>query len=190
MKKPLVLSLFFISMVFFTGCSNTPTETQIIEPISSTPEKSLTDAEKLEVLKEEASLLRGAGSIKTVAYNNGKATIEYVKDFAEYKSLNPESSLTKEYLDGYWENGDEYKKALVDSPARLMRKLYFLEEVAVKLPYKGENYSVNINKQQLEAFTETSFEEMKKNWDTHFLDKYVNAAAGRDKFFQQFAKVE
>lgn len=190
MKKLLVLSLFYIAMGCLTGCSKKPPETQANEQVSTTPEKSLTEAEKLKALKEEALLLRGANSIKEVAHYNGKATIAYVKDFAEYQRLNPASTLTKEYLEGFWEGDDEYKKALVDGPVRLMRKLYFLEEVAMHLPYNGKTYSVKVNKPQLEAFTNISFAEIKNNWDANFLDKYVNSEDGREKFFQYFGKVE
>ena len=198
MKKLLLLSTLIISSFNFYGCDPAATENKATEKLPSAPEKQIVtepvkinpEDAQLQQLEKEASRLRGGGSIKSVSLNKGKATIEYVNDYSEYKKLNPQSTVTKELLDDYWESGEAIEKALVDAPARLMRKLDFVKEVEIKLPYKGKKYSIDVKKNQLEVFTLTSLEEMKADWNKKFSDKYVYSDAGRSKFFNFFGKVE
>ena len=100
MKTMKIIFTIFSSITIFS-CDNPKsdktvkkTETEILEQKSE-----ISNLEKLEV---EASRLRAGGSIKIVDFENGNATIEYVKDYDEYKKLNPQSGLTESV---YNENG-------------------------------------------------------------------------------------
>ena len=44
--------------------------------------------------------------MKTVELEGKSARIIYVKDYKEYKELNPQSGLTESDLEGYWESGE------------------------------------------------------------------------------------
>ncbi|WP_190277440.1 hypothetical protein [Adhaeribacter rhizoryzae] len=49
-----------------------------------------------------------------------------------------------------------------------MRKLDFINEVDIKLPNKGEKYSISVNKSSLEEFTGVGFDEIINDWDNKF----------------------
>lgn len=96
-----------ISLMIFFSCGNPKsekTETEIVAPKTET-----SNLEKLEV---ESSRLRAGSSIKKVELKNGKAIIEYVKDYNEYKKLNPQSGLTELDLENYWSSSDAIEKHL------------------------------------------------------------------------------
>ena len=84
------------------------------------PRLEKTNFEKLEL---EVSKLRGGNFIKDIQLEDGAAKLKYAADYDEYKQWKPESSLTKAEVEAYWESGDAVNKALVDGPARLLRKL-------------------------------------------------------------------
>ena len=111
---------------------------------------------------------------------------EYVKDYNEYKELNPQSSLTKSDLESYWESGDAIEKALVDGSVRLLRKMDFLEQTNITLPYKGTTYSISVNKAELEKFIGADLAQIVANWDELFSNPHVYTDDGRRKFFNKF----
>jgi|GEM_PF-1897510 len=182
MNKSLLLSVIFGSVIL-TNCGTTKQEKE-----ANTSEQTVVDPanEQLEKLKAEASRLRAGGSIKTVTLEQGVATVEYVKDYNEYRELNPQSSLTKSDLESYWESGDAIEKALVDGSVRLLRKMDFLEETNITLPYKGTTYSISVNKADLEKFIGVDLTQILANWDELFSNPYVYSDDGRSKFFNKF----
>tara|TARA_R110002033_G_scaffold171028_3_gene215341 strand:+ start:2106 stop:2663 length:558 start_codon:yes stop_codon:yes gene_type:complete len=178
------ITFAIISSIMIFSCGNPKsekkTESEIIETKS--------EPTNLEKLEKESSRLRAGGSIKKVDFKNGKATIEYVKDYNEYKELNPQSGLTKSDLDNYWSSGDAVEKALVDGSVRLMKKLDFLDQVEIILPNKGKEYSINVKKSELEKFVGSDFNTIKNNWDEKFSNPFVYNDNGRQKFFAEFGK--
>lgn len=183
MNRSITLSLILFS-VFLTNCGTTKDEKD-----TATSEQTATEDpanEQLEKLKVESSRLRAGGSIKSVTLEQGVANIEYVKDYNEYKEINPQSSLTEADLESYWESGDAIEKALVDGSVRLLRKLDFLEQTNIILPYKGTTYSISVNKKKLEKFIGAELAEIVANWDDLFSNPYVDSDGGRAKFFKQF----
>ncbi|MFC3158941.1 hypothetical protein SAMN05443633_107111 [Chryseobacterium arachidis] len=144
----------------------------------------------LEQLKTEASRLSGGGSIKTVELENGKAVITYVKSYKEYKDLNPQSGLTKNDLKSYWSTGNAIQKMLVGSPARLMKKLDFINEVKIILPFENKVYQIDITKSELEKFVGKSISEIENDWVKSFADPYIYDKKGREKFLKQFGTIK
>ena len=182
MSKSLLLSVIFGSLIL-VNCETTKQERE-----ATTSEQSTVDPanEQLEKLKIESSRLRAGDSIKAVTLEQGVATIEYVKNYSEYKELNPQSLLSKSDLESYWESGDAIEKALVDGSVRLLRKMDFLEQTNITLPYKGTVYSISVNKTELEKFIGADLTEIVANWDDLFSNPYVYSDAGRARFFNQF----
>ncbi len=145
---------------------------------------------KLEELKTEASRLRAGGSIKSVELIDRKAKIAYVSNFTDYKEINPQSSLTESEFKAYWESGDAIEKALIDDSVRIMRKLDFIDEVNIILPYEEEIYKISVNKSELEKFIGTDFKSITDNWDKTFSNPYVYNKKGREAFFKEFGVVK
>ena len=188
MKRILVIT---IGVFLIFGCGNS--EKEQTDNTANNEAKSITEKpkdEKLEQLKIEAARLRGGGSIKIVELIEDQAKITYVKDFSEYKEINPQSSVSKELLESYWESGDAIEKALTDGSVRLMKKLDYINGVSIILPYKGKTYSISVGKKELEGFIGSDFSTIKDNWNLKFSDPYVYEDSGRQKFFKKFGKIE
>ncbi|MGE8527991.1 hypothetical protein [Chryseobacterium rhizosphaerae] len=175
-----------ITLCILASC-NTDKKTERSEDskitIQSHPKES-----NLEQLKTEASRLRGGGSIKTVEFKNGIAIITYVKNYAEYKQLNPQSNLSEDDLKGYWSSGDAIQKALVDGSVRLMKNLDFINEVQITLPFQNKVYAIDVKKTELEKFIGRDFPQIRNNWTKNFIDPYVYDKKGRKEFFNKFSK--
>lgn len=182
-----LLTITIISCIFFS-CGNEEQKKDIKGNMSNT--KASINNPKLEELKTEASRLRAGGSIKTVELINRKATIVYVSNFTDYKEINPQSSLTESELKAYWESGDAIEKALIDGSVRIMRKLDFIDEVNIILPYEEKMYKISVNKSELEKFMGTDFKSITDNWNKTFSDPYVYNKKGREAFFKKFGAVK
>lgn len=177
--------LFLILVLGLTACQSDSKTTESQKQVEPKAEPT-----NEEVLIKEASRLRAGGSIKSAKLENGKAIIEYVKNYSEYKKLNPQSRVSKKDLESYWSTGKAIKKALNDGSVRLMRKLDFVKETEIILPYKGKTYTINVSKNDLEKYLGKSFEDVKKDWAKNFSDEYVYSDSGREKFFKKFGKIE
>ncbi|MGV7107153.1 hypothetical protein [Flavobacterium sp. U410] len=181
MKRIVILS----SIIMFS-CGNPKSEEKAETEITETKPR-LTELEQLQL---ESSRLRAGGSIKSATLENGKATVKYVKDYKEYKELNPQSGLTESDLKIYWNSENAIEKALIDGSVRIMKKLDFINEVEIILPNNGKVYSIDVKKKELEKFVGSDFNEIKNNWDEKFSNPFVYNDNGRQKFFLQFGKSE
>lgn len=146
--------------------------------------------ENLEKLKTESSRLKGGGQIKHVELKDKRAVIEYVKNYKEYKKIQPQSSLTKSDIDNYWNTANALEKVLVDAPVRLMKKVDYIDEVKLIVYRRSKRYTSTVNKKELEKFIGKSFDVIKISWNHNFIDPYVYTEKGRDKFISKFVKVE
>ena len=164
-------------------------ETQAVQAKKTEPIKE-TEKSNSEILELEASRLRAGGSVKSAVLIGDKAVIKYVKDFKEYKLINPNSRVTEEDLANYWSTGKAIKKALVDGSVKLMKKMEFINETEIELPIKGKVYSISVSKEMLEKFTGQSFKTMCEDFGKSFSDKYVYNESGRDKFFKTFGQIK
>jgi len=178
------VAILSLSSIIIFSCVNPKSEEKIETDINKN-KSELTELEKLEI---ESSRLRAGGTIKNTILENGEAKIEYVKDFKEYKELNPQSGLTESDLDNYWNSNDAIEKALVEGSVRIMKNLDFINKVEIILPNKGKIYSINVTKKDLEDFIGFNFEEVKNNWNEKFSNPYVYNDNGRQKFFAKFGK--
>jgi len=179
--KLLTITIFSVALF---SCGNK--ERTKINSESEPSNKTLTTDTKLEELKTEVSRLRAGGSVKTVELIGEKATITFVANYTEYKEVNPQSSLTEEQLKTYWETGDAIHKALIDGSVKIMRKLDFVNEVNIILPYNENTYEISVNKLELEKFIGSDFETIVNNWEKTFYDPYVYTKEGRKAFFEKF----
>lgn len=186
MMKIKLLTITIFCILF--SCEKREQKKDTKEKVSNA--KVSTNVPKLEELKTEASRLRAGGSIESVELIDRKAIIAYVSNFTDYKEINPQSSLTESELKAYWESGDAIEKALVDGSVRIMRKLDFIDEVNIILPYEGETYKISVNKSELEKFIGTDFKSITDNWDKTFSDPYVYNKKGRTAFFKKFGVVK
>jgi len=146
------------------------------------------DCEPQECLLKLKERLKNSGSIKYAKYANGKATIEYCKNYEEYKALQPQSNVSKEQWEDYFESGSGLEKALVDVPVRIMKELDFVERVSLKIPHKGRTHSLNISKKELEKYTNSDIKMIRKGWNEYFVDKYVYNESNRKKFLKKFRR--
>lgn len=181
-----ILQLIFLTTCLVTtnGCGNPKTDKK--EETENTQPESEPKNENLEKLGLESSRLRGGGSIKLVGLEGGKGIIQYVKDYEEYKELNPQSSVTKSSWEGYWENSAGVEKALVDGSVRLMKKLDYLDQVEISITYNRKIYSVDVKKSELEKFIGLDFKSIISDWDNTFSNPYVYDDNGRKKFYMKF----
>lgn len=177
-------SIAILSSIIIFSCGNPKSDKKAESEIVET-ESELTGLEQLQL---ESSRLRAGGSIKKVDLENGKASIEYVKDYEEYREINPQSGLTESDLKNYWRSGDAIEKALVDGSVRIMKKLNFIDRVEITLPINGKVYSIDVKKSELEKFIGSDFTEIKNNWDEKFSNPFVYNDNGRQKFFAKFGK--
>ena len=184
-KKLQYTLLISIISIFIIGCKNSEKE-----PVKQNENNIDTKDTSLDKLETEASRLRAGGSVKNVAFNDGNAIITYVKDYSEYKKLNPQSSLTENDLENYWENGSAIEKALIDGSVKIMTKLDFINSVEIILPYKNKTYSITVSKEELEKFTNSDFNQIKSDLEHNFSNLYVYDKEGRKKFFNKFGKIE
>ena len=180
-----ILAVVVLSISLFS-CGNSKNETENTEIV----EKSISKDPNLEKLETESSRLRAGGSVKSVELNNGKATISYVKDFAEYKELNPQSGLTESDLDAYWESGNAIEKALIEGSVKIMSKLDYINSIKIILPYKNKTYSIDVSKTELEKFTNSNLNNIKENLEKNFSDLYVYNDEGRNEFFKKFGEIK
>lgn len=135
-----------------------------------------------------ASSLRAGNSLKAKLVGN-KAIIEYVKNYDEYKKLQPQSSVSEKQLELYWDSGDAVLKALNDGGVRLLKKIDDLEEVEIKLPYDEDIYSIQVTRKDVESFLGCPFNKIRDDWDNSFSNKYVYSKDGRKEFFEKFGSI-
>jgi uncharacterized protein YcfL len=181
-------NVLFTGILYFliTGCGNSK-ETQTNLKQSENIIIKETDIDRL---KTEAFRLNGGGSVKSVQLKNGKATIIYVKNYKEYRELNPQSGLTENDLKSYWSTGDAIKKALNGGSVRLIKKLNFINQVNIILPIENKIYEINVKKSELEKFVGKSISEIEGNWVNNFANPYIYDKKGRQKFFDKFGTVK
>lgn len=177
MKKVFLIATLYI----LTSCGNenksqNPRITNESQPIQS----------NLEKLKTETSRLRAGGSVGNVQLENGKAIISYIKSYAEYKKLNPQSQVTEKDFKEYWSSGQAIQKALIEGSVRILKELSFINEVEIILPLTNNTYKINVEKTELEKFIRKDLSQIKSDWTKNFIDPYVYDKKGRENFFNKF----
>lgn len=177
MKKAFLIA----SLCILASCGN---EKKSENPQTINESKAVQS--NLEQLKTEASRLRAGGSVSNVELENGKATINYVKNYTEYQQLNPQSKLTENDLKEYWSTGHAIQKALISGSGTLLKKLSFINEVEIILPFENKIYKIDVKKTELEKFIGKDFSQITNDWTKAFIDPYVYDTTGRERFFNKF----
>jgi hypothetical protein len=152
--------------------------------IEESVENDWIEIEKLLLI--EAMKLRFSGSIEKVELNDRTATIRYVDGFDEYIKKSPNSNVSKEQYEQYWETGDGIVKALNDGSMRILNSIGFLKGVKIFLPFKDEIFSIMLSRADVEKYIGYSFDEVKLNWKDTFSDRFVYSSDGRKQFFKNF----
>ncbi|MCG8788917.1 hypothetical protein [Tenacibaculum finnmarkense] len=133
-----------------------------------------------------ASQLRFGGAIKIVELSDKNLKIQYVDNFEEYKKLNPNSGVTEELMNSYWETGNAILKAINDAGVRLMRKYEEIDNVEIIIPHKESVYEIKVNRIEVEEFLGYNFKEINNDWNNTFSHKYVYDKIGANIFFEKF----
>jgi Skp family chaperone for outer membrane proteins len=115
--------------------------------------KPLVTKEETEEFNNYVPSIKGGAFMKSHTLNGDEASISFVSNFEEYKSLNPKSLVTEEDYIMYWETGDAINKTLVDESKRLLKKFSFLEAVSMTLPFKGKVYSIHLTQKDAESIS-------------------------------------
>lgn len=117
--------------------------------------------------------LRGFPYIKDHKWGNGHITINYYDSYSSYKKDNPKTTITQKNYDSFWSTGNAISKALVDGAVRLFKKIPQTNRVKITLPYKGNEYSIDVREEHLLEFLGCTRQELIDNWGEVFSDKYV-----------------
>lgn len=150
-------------------------------------EEKWAEIEKQVVLA--VSKLRGASFVKQVKVEKDSVVIEYVKSIDEHKKMHPESRISKESFDSYWNTGNTILKALNDGSVRLLRSIEGIEEVKIVLPVNNEIYTICVKRSELEKFLDSTVQSLQTNWNGAFSDPFVYSKDGAKKFFEHFGTI-
>ncbi|TAD98766.1 MAG: hypothetical protein EAZ97_10395 [Bacteroidetes bacterium] len=157
------------------------------------------EADSLALLYEENLKKEDSENLKLLkAYGKIDASKEIEK--VAFDSLNGVAQFTYKLqtpsLSWYWDTNDKIEKAMVSIPARVMKDFDFVNVVELTLPFESKTYYTKISRQEIEAYTRTSFENIKKDFSVNFVDIYVyNKKIGetnkkRKDYFDKFVKIK
>jgi Tfp pilus assembly protein PilW len=204
MRKQIFAVFFLIvTVMILTACgSEEPTNPQQSTPQQQTestpPTQQQTETKTIQPTDKAqfelyAHNLTGGTFIKEVKLDNEKAMIEYVKNWSEYKDMNPESKLKKSDYRDYFSTGDKIEKILVEESVRLLRQFPALKEVSIKLPYNGKTHSIELSREEANEYLGFKVEELSVDdgtWKDKFVDPIVYKEKEREKFVDKFVNVE
>lgn len=190
-NKPIVI-LIVVLCGIIAAISFKKSDTKTVKQLkaTNTPVVELSEDEKLDKLKREAFRIRGGPFVKSAELYDKKAIINFVSSYSEYEEIAPDTNLTKNDYLGYWESGDAIRKALISGSVGIMKKIDFVDQVQIILPYKKEVYFIDVSKAALEDYLRMSFEDIIDHWDDKFVDPFVYTEKGRRMFFDRFGSVE
>ena len=190
-NKPIVI-LIVVLCGIIAAISFKKSDTKTVKQLkaTNTPVVELSEDEKLDKLKREAFRIRGGPFVKSAELYDKKAIINFVSSYSEYEEIAPDTNLTKNDYLGYWESGDAIRKALISGSVGIIKKVDFIDQVQIILPYKEKVYSIDVSKVALEDYLRTNFEDIINNWDDKFVDPFVYTDKGRHMFFDKFGKIE
>jgi len=195
-RKVLVaLSTVVVMSLLVVGCgssqkvTNTPVATVApVTPVSI----EMSATEKTRFIGY--ALLLSGGSFQTSAViDSNKATVLY-GTFDEAKKVHPESKATVADYNLYWSTGDAISKTLFEGPVRLLREFPELSSVAMKIPFEGKTYSVDIDRATAEKYFNVNLTEMHKDatnelWRQQIVTPYTSSKDQRAKYAAQFIKI-
>jgi len=150
--------------------------------------KAAKEKAELEAFNNYVKILNGSSFIKSAELTDGKATIAYTSSYDEYKSINPNSKVTLEQYNNYWETGDAVNKTLMDIPVRLMCQFTSINKVSVTLLSNNKQYTVALDRSTAEKYFSLNLNDLqpKEVFTEKFVNQYVYNKDERAKFAKQF----
>lgn len=109
------------------------------------------------------------------------------------KQANPDSPLTEDDYKGYFDTGDAIEKILVGENVRLLRQFPDLTATSMVLPYGGQTYSIDLDRQAVNEYLGFKVEELSledKSWHEKFSNPYIYDDTNRKQFFDMFVEVK
>lgn len=109
------------------------------------------------------------------------------------KQANPDSPLTEDDYKGYFDTGDAIEKILVGENVRLLRQFPDLTATSMVLPYGGQTYSIDLDRQAVNEYLGFKVEELSledKSWHEKFSNPYIYDDTNRKQFFDKFVEVK
>lgn len=146
-----------------------------------------------EAFKTYAENITGRSFVKDVSLVDNHSVITFYGDFDEFKAAKPDSNLTEEDYKGYFETGDAVKKILVIENVRLLRQFPTLNGSIMTLPYDGNTYSIEMDRESVNEYLGFNVEDLKTeddSWNEKFLDPIGYDEEKRNNFFNEFGNVE
>ncbi|USG63975.1 hypothetical protein NDK47_17655 [Brevibacillus ruminantium] len=180
-----ILPLIFLLL---TACTNT-TETIQQTPAGVEKVEGVTQRQTLEQVDIEKlkGNIKGSIFIKDFSVSDSSVRVQYVKDYKEFKIIDPNGKTTEENYIGYWNSGDQINKVLMGEPIRILKDLPRVNDVEMILPFQSSVYKVKWTKRDAEKYFDIDFEMLSKDqtgnlFEKEFIDKYVYDRVEREKF--------
>lgn len=165
-----------------------PTKEASSEP-STTIDADRVPLKEQEVLDYTINII-GKTFIKKVSVGTDSITIEFFKDFKEYKDENPASAITEAEYKDYFATGDQINKILMEESSRLFKQFPGAATVDMILPFEGKTYSVSLTKGEIEDFYNVDFSTLTSDdeWRGRIANPFFDDE-DRQKFVNQFVTI-
>ncbi|EHQ90204.1 hypothetical protein [Desulfosporosinus youngiae] len=194
-KIALTLSLTVL-MGISIGCGNQESKQTTAPPQGETQQSTPTpattmDKQEIDRFNTYVPNIKGGSFIKQAEIKDNSATILFVKDYAELKSVKPENKITEDDYKNYWSKGDAINKTLSIETVRLFKEFEGLSKINMVLPFQGKEYNLSVDRKAVEEFFNLDLTSLKQTdkWQNDFLAKYDNTEE-RAKFVQKFVQTK
>lgn len=103
--------------------------------------------------------------------------IEYFSSFDEFLKRNPNSTITSEIYESYFDSGNKIEKLLLIESVRILREFKEISIVKMSLTFEGVEYRLSIHIDYLNEFLERDIRKLEafdsdNSWINHFFNKY------------------
>lgn len=131
----------------------------------------------------------GSDFMKTIDLKDGVVNIEYYASFDEYLEEHPNTSFNPT---DYAVAISRRNEILVGETVGVLRYFPEMKSIRIYLPSYNENYTVDVNRQQLDELLGLDVTEPRgdSQWREEFTSPYVYDAQGRERFFETFVTVD
>lgn len=144
--------------------------------------------------KEYATKLRGSSFLKTAEVKGDSGYIEILADYAEYKKIKPEATISEKDFVEYWNTGDAINKTLMEEPVRLLREFPDLRSIHFDVVSVGKTFTVELDRETAEQYFKVNLKDLHEDksldkWREQISAKYFTPEE-RAKYVEQFVKVK
>lgn len=191
MKK--LICLGALSALLLASCGE---EKNVTKPDAAEEKEEKVEVEDQTVEEKElvayATNITGGTFVKSISLIDNYSIIQFYNDYNEYKKSNPDSLLTEDDYQGYFDTEETIEKILVVENVRLLRQFPNLTGAKMTLPFKGKVYSIEMDREAVNDYLGFNVEELKTeddSWTTKFVNPIGYDEAKRKDFMSKFAKV-